>query len=59
MTDQATKERIKQLFLVALAFAEPSEQPAVFAEISGQIMERLSKRDTQRVRMPPLPREEP
>lgn len=57
MTDQATKMRIKQLFLDALAFAEPHDQPQVFAELSGQIIEKLSKRDTQRVKT--IPREEP
>lgn len=49
---QRREETLKTALISDLDFWSPEERPIVFARISGQIMERLARRDTQRTRMP-------
>lgn len=58
MTHQRIEEVLKALLMSYLDLLPPDERAPVFARVSGVIMNKLSKRDTQPVRVPP-PREEP
>ncbi len=49
---QRREDTLKTALLEDLDFWHPDERPVVLARISGQLIERLSKRDTQRTRAP-------
>jgi hypothetical protein len=50
---QRREETLKTALLEDLDFWPPDERPVVLARISGQLMEHISKRDTQRMRTVP------
>lgn len=56
-SEQRKEEVLKALIMSALDLWPPNQRAPVFARVSGLLMERLSKRDTQRVRT--VPREDP
>lgn len=56
-SEQRKEEVLKALIMSALDLWPPDQRAPIFARVSGVIMERLSKRDTQRVQV--IPREDP
>jgi len=55
--EQRKEDVVKAAILVMLDLWPPDQRAPLFARISGQILEKLSKRDTQRVHT--IPREDP
>lgn len=55
--EQRKEEVLKAIIMSALDLWPPDMRAPIFARVTGIIMEKLSKRDTQRVRT--MPREDP
>ncbi len=56
-SEQRKEEVFKASLMVLLDLWPPDQRPVVLARVTGQLMEKLSKRDTQRVAI--VPREDP
>lgn len=53
MSEQRAEDVLKSAIMVLLDLWPPDQRASIFARVSGIIMEKLSKRDTQRVRTVP------
>jgi len=57
VTEQRVEDVLKAVLMSYLDLLPPDQRAPLFARVSGQILEKLSRRDTQRVHV--IPREDP